>query len=60
MQRHVLIGQERIAEALSTAVAGGRVAHAYLFHGPEGSGKRAAAQELAAALFCKDGQPGEA
>jgi DNA polymerase-3 subunit delta' len=32
-------------------VPGGRASHAYLFHGPEGSGKRAAARALAAQLL---------
>ena len=37
--------------------AGGarRPVHAYLLHGPPGSGKRAAARALAAALLCPDG-----
>jgi DNA polymerase-3 subunit delta' len=30
---------------------GGRASHAYLFHGPEGAGKRAVAREVAAALL---------
>jgi DNA polymerase-3 subunit delta' len=30
------------------------LSHAYLFHGPEGSGKRAAAREFAAALIARD------
>jgi DNA polymerase-3 subunit delta' len=34
----------------------GRPSHAYLFHGPAGSGKRAVARELAAALLA-DGAP---
>lgn len=33
--------------------------HAYLFAGPEGSGKQLAARALAAALFCKEGGCGE-
>src|SRR5665811_1485445 len=32
-----------------------RPVHAYLLHGPPGSGKRAAARGLAAALLCPDG-----
>ncbi len=32
-----------------------RPVHAYLLHGPPGSGKRAAARALAAALLCPDG-----
>ena len=49
----LLIGQERIAETLSASVAANRVAHAYLFYGPEGSGKKAASLQLAAALLCE-------
>lgn len=48
-----VIGQSRIVEALSRAVARDRVAHAYLFHGPDGTGKRAAALALAQALVCE-------
>jgi DNA polymerase III subunit delta' len=40
---------------LKTALAKGRIAHAYCFHGPEGSGKRAAALELAKAVNCENG-----
>ncbi len=36
---------------LARAIASGRVAHAYAFIGPEGSGRRAAALELARALL---------
>ena len=34
--------------------AGGHASHAYLFHGPAGSGKRAIAREFAAALLARD------
>ncbi len=34
--------------------AGGNVSHAYLFHGPAGTGKRAVAQAFAAALLADD------
>ncbi len=37
---------------LSRAFAGGRLAHAHLFHGPAGSGKEAHAIELAALINC--------
>src|SRR5690606_495654 len=55
-----VIGQERVVEALGRALASGRVAHAYLFHGPEGTGKRAAALALAQALQCQRRAEGEA
>ena len=51
------IGQERVLETLHRAVAGGRVAHAYLFHGPDGTGKRAVALYFAQALLCERGSP---
>ena len=50
-----LINQERAIETLQRALAGGRVAHAYLFYGPDGVGKRAVALEFAKALLCKQG-----
>src|SRR5438045_487804 len=48
-----LIVQEHIAAALRGAVAGGRVAHGYLFAGPRGVGKTTAARILAMALNCE-------
>src|SRR5205807_1754213 len=48
-----LIAQEHIAAALRGAVAGGRVAHGYLFAGPRGVGKTTAAPVLAMALNCE-------
>ncbi len=55
-----VIGQERVVHSLKQALVSGRVAHAYIFHGPEGVGKRAAAFALAAALQCEDGHDGSA
>jgi DNA polymerase-3 subunit delta' len=49
-----LVGQERVASFLRTAVEGGGTSHAYLFVGPSGSGKRTAALMLACALVCED------
>ncbi|HYL21913.1 MAG TPA: DNA polymerase III subunit gamma/tau [Gemmatimonadales bacterium] len=48
-----LIVQEHIGAALRGAVAGGRVAHGYLFAGPRGVGKTTAARILAMALNCE-------
>lgn len=48
-----VIGQERAVSRLVDAAR--RPVHAYLFHGPPGSGKRAAALGLAAALLCPEG-----
>ena len=48
-----LIVQEHLGAALRGAVAGGRVAHGYLFAGPRGVGKTTAARILAMALNCE-------
>jgi DNA polymerase III subunit delta' len=49
-----VIGQDHATQALGRAVAGGHVPHAYLFEGPAGVGKRAAALGLALALDCEE------
>ena len=49
-----ILDQERVVETLQRALAQERVAHAYLFHGPEGVGKRAVALEVARALQCTE------
>jgi DNA polymerase-3 subunit delta' len=53
-----LKGQDHATAVLRRAVASRRVPHAYLFEGPEGVGKRAAAYGLAMALCCAV-EPGE-
>jgi len=47
-----LVAQERAADVLRRALRSGRLPHAYLFLGPEGAGKEAAAIGLARALLC--------
>ncbi len=53
----MIIGQERVLETLHRAIAADRVAHAYLFHGPDGVGKRAVGLYFAQALLCEKGGP---
>ncbi len=55
MSWNSIIDQRRVIESLRSNVAGGRVAHAYLFHGPDGVGKRAVAVEFAKTLLCERG-----
>ncbi|MFM7148605.1 MAG: DNA polymerase III subunit gamma/tau, partial [Gemmataceae bacterium] len=50
-----LLGQEPVARALSNALTGNRVAHAYLFTGARGVGKTSTARILAKALNCENG-----
>jgi DNA polymerase-3 subunit delta' len=48
-----ILGQERVLGQLKTALRQGRLAHAYLFLGPEGVGKESVARALAGALNCE-------
>jgi DNA polymerase-3 subunit gamma/tau len=54
-----LAGQEHVATTLTNALATGRVAHAYLFAGPRGTGKTSTGRLLGKALNCTDRQAGE-
>jgi DNA polymerase-3 subunit delta' len=55
-----LTGQDRAAGPLRAALRRGALHHAYLFGGPEGVGKRAAALLLAQAANCEAGAPDDA
>jgi len=48
-----VIGQDRVKQILINSILNGKVAHAYLFYGPEGVGKDAMAIEFAKALNCE-------
>ena len=48
----MMIGHQRQIRYLSRVLANGRVAHAYLFAGPESVGKKTAAVEFAKGLLC--------
>ena len=50
-----VVGQEPIVRTLSRAIETGRVAHAYLFSGPRGTGKTSTAKVLAMGLNCEGG-----
>jgi len=50
-----LVGQDHVVRTLTNAINRGRIAHAYLFVGPRGTGKTSTARIFAKALNCTDG-----
>ncbi|MDQ2680376.1 MAG: DNA polymerase III subunit gamma/tau [Candidatus Eremiobacteraeota bacterium] len=50
-----LVGQDAVVRTLSSAIQSGKLAHAYMFSGPRGSGKTSAAKILARCINCVNG-----
>lgn len=51
-----IVGHENVIQHLQNAIASGKVSHAYILHGEEGSGKKTIATALAKTLQCEEGK----
>ncbi|WP_069805654.1 DNA polymerase III subunit gamma/tau [Thermogemmatispora onikobensis] len=54
-----MVGQEAVVETLKHALSSGKLAHAYLFTGPRGTGKTTTARLLAKTINCQHPRNGE-
>lgn len=54
-----VVGQQAVVRTLKNQVTSGRIAHAYLFTGPRGTGKTTSAKIFARAINCQNPQAGD-